>query len=124
MHLARNYDAPDLCLVSSAARTIETHAVVSEAAAWKSPLYVDDDLYLPILPMIFARLRDVPEHIQRLILIGHNPGLEQLVEAVTGACLALPTTGLAVLKIKHPDWNILECRGELIEHTRGSVVGH
>jgi phosphohistidine phosphatase len=52
------------------------------------------------------------------MIVGHNPGLEELVEQLTGAQQDLPTAALAqiVLPINH--WR------DLKPSTRGTLKGH
>jgi phosphohistidine phosphatase len=67
---------PDLVLVSSAKRTLETLAALTP---WERPpdVVVDKALYHAEPPAIFGLLRDAPADARVLLVIGHNPGLQE-----------------------------------------------
>jgi phosphohistidine phosphatase SixA len=75
--------SPDVVLVSSARRTLQTLEAVSPFA--DSPLVEPmDDLYLAPWPRLLDTLRRVPETARSVMLIGHNPGLHDLALALIG----------------------------------------
>jgi phosphohistidine phosphatase len=67
---------PDLVLVSSAKRTLETLAALEP---WRRPpeIAVDKALYHAEPPVLFDLLRAAPEEARVILLIGHNPGLQE-----------------------------------------------
>lgn len=111
--------APDLVLVSPARRTLETLAALEP---WDETPLVDpvEGLYLAEPAQLFAVLRNVPETVRSVLLIGHNPGLHDLAQAlVAGAPLtamaqrmaqSYPTGALAEFAIPGP-WLRLEPGG-------------
>jgi len=71
--------APDVVLVSSARRTLQTLEAISPFP--DSPLVEPmDDLYLASWPRLLDLLRQAPETARSVMLIGHNPGLQDLAE--------------------------------------------
>jgi phosphohistidine phosphatase len=62
-------------------------------------------------------LRRQPEEIERILLIGHNPGLESLIPMLTGRIEALPTGSIAYLSLPVQTWKELkhDVEGELVE---------
>ncbi len=75
--------SPDVVLVSSARRTLQTLEAVSPFA--DSPLVEPmDDLYLAPWPRLVDTLRRMPETARSVMLIGHNPGLQDLALALIG----------------------------------------
>ena len=86
---------PDLILVSSARRTMQTMQALEP---WdETPLVeVIDALYLANLDQLLSVLHGVPETTRSVLLIGHNPGLHELAVHLVdegfrlrGKCLAL-----------------------------------
>lgn len=76
--------APDVVLVSSARRTLQTLEAISPFP--DSPLIEPmDDLYLAPWPRLLDLLRRAPETARSIMLIGHNPGLQDLALALIGA---------------------------------------
>jgi phosphohistidine phosphatase len=70
--------APDLVLCSSARRTRETLELITPALAEETEVLVEGELYAASEDELLERLRDVPESAGSAMLIGHNPGIEQL----------------------------------------------
>ncbi len=68
---------PDHILVSPAVRTRQTAERVLGAQAQRC--VVDPRLYEARLDDLLRALQDIPADAQRVLLVGHNPGMEQLV---------------------------------------------
>ena len=49
-------------------------------------------------------LRELPDEVDRVLVVGHNPGLEALMNLVDGKSDALPTATLAVLNLQLNHW--------------------
>ncbi|HYF09237.1 MAG TPA: histidine phosphatase family protein, partial [Acetobacteraceae bacterium] len=69
--------APDVILVSSARRTLQT--LEAMAPLPDSPIVTPmDDIYLAPWERLLSLLRSVPETARSVLLVGHNPGLHEL----------------------------------------------
>ncbi len=68
---------PDRVLVSSARRTVQT---LEQLEPWDAPprVVVMDGLYLASARAILDLIQDVPDETERLLVVGHNPGLHDL----------------------------------------------
>lgn len=104
---------PPLVLCSPARRTRETCAALAESLAG-AELCFDGELYAAHRDRLLARLRRCPGGCATVMVIGHNPGLEDLARLLTGpadgaAAAAMrqkfPTAALAVLDC--PAWSEL-----------------
>jgi phosphohistidine phosphatase len=75
---------PDLVLVSPARRTMETLAALQP---WDELPLIDEkkELYLATAPGMLQLLRDVGDRVRSILLIGHNPGLQELAVLLIGA---------------------------------------
>ncbi len=75
--------APDIVLVSTARRTMETLALLEP---WDDTPLVEpiDALYLAGLPQLLNVLHGVAETARAVMLIGHNPGLHELALSLVG----------------------------------------
>ena len=111
-HLRRLGCELELVLCSSAARTRETFELVGAALGAPTVLF-EDELYAASPDDLLARITVVPDGVSSLMLIGHNPGLQQLalVLASSGDELErlenkFPTGGLATLALANP-WSRL-----------------
>jgi phosphohistidine phosphatase len=104
---------PDLILCSPAARTRETLALLQPVLGPDIRVEYDRKLYLGSPDLLLRRLRDVEEAVGGVLLIGHNPGLERLADALAprGEKRALarmrekfPTCALAVIHLHIDRW--------------------
>jgi phosphohistidine phosphatase len=75
--------APDVVLVSTARRTLET---LEALEPWDDAPLVDpmDSLYLANAVQLMAALHEVAETVRSVLLIGHNPGLHDLAVGLAG----------------------------------------
>jgi phosphohistidine phosphatase len=104
-HLDRIGSPPTLALCSSARRTVETLGGLRAALRPDSDVSVEDTLYGASADELLDRLQHVEEHHQCVLLIGHNPGVEDLVDLVAAGSTEIekfPTAASAVLVFDRP----------------------
>jgi phosphohistidine phosphatase SixA len=91
---------PDRVLCSDATRTRETLAALGDIGGGE--LYEDASIY-EASPGTLASLADANRDAERLLLVGHNPGLEQLAALMhsgqTGDYRGMPPGAIAVLRL-------------------------
>lgn len=95
---------PQLGLVSSARRTRETQsqlARVLAVAEWQTT----NNLYLADVRSLVRELAQVPATIHSVIVVGHNPGLSDILLALADQALRLDTAEAALLSIEADDWD-------------------
>jgi phosphohistidine phosphatase len=108
---------PDLILSSDALRARLTAEAVSHAAGLAGEIRLGDSLYLASASEIIEVVRAVSHaHANTVMVVGHNPGLEQLVAALTGEHQDLPTAALAEVLLPIDQWRDLELS------TRGTLI--
>jgi phosphohistidine phosphatase len=112
-HLREAGVAPDLVLCSSAVRARQTLELVQPALG-DAAVRVEDGLYAATADRLLERLRALPEPVRSVMLVGHNPGLQDLALdlAARGSRLPelaakLPTGALVTLRTDGP-WATLE----------------
>ena len=120
--LARHPPFPEAVLVSTAARALQTWEI-----AWAAMQDLVPEPQVKPLPQLYGAdpaelleaIRDVAAP-ERLMLVGHNPGMHELALALAGGgdaaglrALAgnLPTSGLAVFDFTIDDWADAAFRG-------------
>jgi phosphohistidine phosphatase len=74
---------PTTVLVSASLRTRETAALFCESVRICPVEFVDRDLYLADAAALLGRIRNLPDTGGTVMLVGHNPGLEELAAALT-----------------------------------------
>jgi phosphohistidine phosphatase len=82
--LAQARPRPELVLCSSATRAQQTWAAVAAEFNHPPEVVVEDDLYGASALALLARIRRLPEDVEVAMLVGHNPGLEDLAGALAG----------------------------------------
>ena len=95
---------PDLIVASSAKRTRKTTDLVAEACGFRGETRLLEELYAANPEQILAVVRRLPDFASRVLLIGHNPGLEQFLEALTGCWCPLPTASLSRVELPIDNW--------------------
>lgn len=89
--------------VSAAQRTQETARVVGNVLGWEGPDALLDG-YLAPAAFWLAAVNGWPDGCDAGLLIGHNPGLSDLVSELTDAPVWLPTAGLAEVTFEVDRW--------------------
>jgi len=107
-HFRRAGLAPDLVLCSSARRTVDTLAALRSALPAAVAVRVTDALYEVGPGAILDEVRQVPDTVELLLVVGHNPGMAGLAmglagpdgdpQALRAMALKYPTGGLATLE--------------------------
>ncbi len=75
---------PALVLCSSAARARETLEPVKAALGGTLDVRVEDGLYGASAAELLARLRAVAPEVASVLVVGHNPGMEDLAAGLAG----------------------------------------
>lgn len=91
----------DLALVSPAARAAETAEL-----AGLSPRF-DERIYDASAGELLSLAQDVEDSVERLLMVGHNPGFERLASRLIGMELEMPTGSLVEIAIPVDQWRDL-----------------
>lgn len=83
--LTAHTDAIDVVLCSSAARTVATLDGVRGALREDVEVVVDTELYGAGSGTWLERCRELDDEVGGALLVGHNPGLEELIGELTGS---------------------------------------
>jgi phosphohistidine phosphatase len=104
-HLRRERVAPALVLCSSARRTRETLERLAPALGEEMHAEIERELYAASERRLLERVQAVQDGVESVLLIGHNPGVEQLALRLAGGGQKLaavrrkyPTGALATLE--------------------------
>jgi len=106
LHVEKAGISPQLVLCSSALRAVQTWESVRDGLPDDVRQEIDDTLYGASSESLLARLNEAPDAVDVLLLVGHNPGIENLALGLAGSGDAggiermsekYPTGGLATL---------------------------
>jgi phosphohistidine phosphatase len=95
--LHANVDGIDLAVLSPATRARQTWDLVAAELHRPPPTRVDDRVYAASDRELLTVVRGLPDHAGTVVLVGHNPGIEDLASTLTGEPTAMPTSALAVI---------------------------
>jgi phosphohistidine phosphatase len=106
-HLRQQRISPSKVLCSTARRARDTLALVAPAFGPGTEVSLEDGLYAASGESLLRRLRRVPAGTESVMLVGHNPGLQDLAVTLArgGAELGrlatrYPTAALATLRLR------------------------
>src|SRR6218665_2058758 len=131
-YLADELLLPDLVLISPALRTAETWKLVAPMLPEKPATHVEPRIYEAPADRLLEVVQEVETEVRTLLMVGHNPGFEDLAARLAGhgdryaqARMAqkYPTCGLAVLDFAVEDWRDVAARGGRLDRfvTPGSL---
>ena len=100
--------APQIIVSSPAKRAKQTAILVKELAEIPKPIIFDERIYEAGALALFNLIREFDEKYDSVLLIGHNPGFEQIVRMLTGESVAMPTAALAKINLDIENWHNLE----------------
>ena len=95
---------PDLILSSTARRARKTAEHVIQHSGYRGETRITGELYNASREELLAFVAALPDAASRVLVIGHNPGLEELLEALTEQCAALTTAALARIESAAEAW--------------------
>ncbi|HLE52187.1 MAG TPA: histidine phosphatase family protein [Anaerolineales bacterium] len=107
---------PDLILCSPALRARKTAEAVAENCGFEGEIEIQDSFY-PGHPADYLEVvGHLPDQYLCVMVVGHNPGLEELLTTLTDESVALPTAALAQISLPIHTWRDLtdEVTGKLV----------
>ena len=98
---------PDLIISSTARRARDTAQSVLEESGFAGQLDLYQVLYLSYTACYLDVLRSLPDSINRVLVVGHNPDLEELLTLLTDVTHHMATASLAHIDLPISSWNEL-----------------
>lgn len=101
---------PELIVSSSAKRAAATAELVALELPFDGELRYTERLYLAE-PWVYIDIaRQTADDVAMLMLVGHNPGIEELVEHLTGESVRMATAALAFIRLPVERWGEVAAR--------------
>ena len=110
---------PDLVLLSPSVRTVETWGLFKNVGVQFGDERLVDEMYLAGLGVLTGQLTSLSSSLNRVMMIGHNPGLEFLIDSLVGSVeegearafhklsQKFPTCGVVHLRLAIDQWSDL-----------------
>ncbi|HEU4508152.1 MAG TPA: histidine phosphatase family protein [Pyrinomonadaceae bacterium] len=114
-HLASENLSHPLVICSPAVRTRETAELVLTNANLHVEPRFDDRIYEASLRDLLQVVSDLDDEKQTAILIGHNPGFEELLSFLTGETRPMPTCALAKVVFDVVSWKDIKANDGTLE---------
>ncbi len=95
---------PDLVISSTAMRAEQTARAVASECGCEDLVELTDELYHAPPARYLSILAELPVQVQRVLMVGHNPGIESLVGYLSGEPAQMPTAALAHLELSIDCW--------------------
>ncbi|MFJ6013678.1 SixA phosphatase family protein [Streptomyces sp. NPDC092952] len=116
----------DLALCSTAARTRETWKLAVHEMPRRPRTVYEERLYEASLGELIALVNETPEDVRDLLVIGHNPGMHALADALAGEAegdalarmnrSGFPTSAFAVVEFNGSWKGVEHGVGKLVEY--------
>lgn len=118
--LARQDLLPDFVITSTAVRALDTAKTVIASASYQGPLEITRRLYLAEVSTHYEVLLDVPVGRERVLLVGHNPGISDFLLSLTGEEHDMPTAAIARIDLDLSEFSAIRegIRGKLVNFWR------
>jgi phosphohistidine phosphatase len=95
---------PDYILSSTAKRAIDTSELIVEFSGFKGKINSDSSLYHQTSEQYIKVLADIPDIYSKVLIVGHNPSIENLIEKLTNRIELMKTCYLARIDINIKSW--------------------
>ena len=107
---------PQLIITSSAKRARKTAAAAADSFGYDGRIETIRDFYHADAETYIEQLNGVTNEFSRVMVVGHNPGMEELIEELTGLWERMPTAAVAVIELPIDKWS------ELSENIDGKLT--
>ncbi|HET6588762.1 MAG TPA: histidine phosphatase family protein [Candidatus Nitrosocosmicus sp.] len=96
---------PDMIITSSALRARETATLLCRQSGYDGMVEVNFSLHEGDTTSYIQAITTSHEDKNKLLIVGHNPTLEQLLSLLTNKTVSLPTCTLVQIKLNVASWN-------------------
>ena len=97
--LGANLDRVDVAVVSPARRTRSTWELAAAELDVPPDVWVDERVYAASDRELLEVVRALPDDRVTAVMVGHNPGLEDLLAHLTGGEATMPSSAIAVVAL-------------------------
>ncbi len=107
---------PDLVLSSPAVRARETTGIITTTAKLTAEIRYDQRIYEADALRLVHIISQIESNFGSVLLVGHNPGIEELLGLLTGSSQHMPTAALAKIRLEGAnDWSEISQAKAILE---------
>ncbi|HEX9114855.1 MAG TPA: histidine phosphatase family protein [Anaerolineae bacterium] len=108
---------PGRILASDALRARQTAGAVAEGCGFTGTVDLLSSLYGADRAAYLDVLRDLPDEADPVLVVGHNPEIESLVDSLSGQAVEMSTAAIAHLALPIEHWQDVpgRARAQLVE---------
>lgn len=77
---------------------------------------LEESFYLASPATLIKHIQHTPDAVNTLLIVAHNPGMEELIYLLSDAYVALPPAGLATISFYAPLWAAIGSSGGQLTH--------
>jgi phosphohistidine phosphatase len=99
---------PELIISSPSARTRATIKAIVASARFEAEIQFEESVYGASSAELLKLARRLPKEKAIAMIVGHNPGLEDLVARLTRRPERMPTAALACIEFQIDRWEAVE----------------
>lgn len=103
-YLRANGLLPQIIISSPATRARQTAMLVHEMAQISTGIIFDKRIYEASYADLIDAVNEIDNSIDKAMLVGHNPGLEELILGLTDQSVLMATACVAVIDLEIDDW--------------------
>jgi len=103
----------DKIISSNAVRAADTAAIVAEKCGYKKDIDFTDKLYMAECQAILDLIQSQPDKLKTILVVGHNPGMEALVQLFSKKIESLPTSAIAFFQADIKKWKDFDKKSNL-----------
>lgn len=102
---SKRYRKPDLIVSSPALRAVATARLVAERLDYElDDIVLDGRLYAATADALISLVEGLDDKLERVMLVGHNPGFTELACHFDRAITRMPTCALVELRFDAKSW--------------------
>ncbi len=102
--MLKNNFTPEIIVSSPAMRARQTAELVKDSAAFEADILFDERIYEASAMSLLEVVSGIADEYTSAMIVGHNPGFENLVRVLTGKIEPMPTAALAVIDLEINSW--------------------
>lgn len=109
-YIGREIGIPDAIITSDAARAEITAEIAAEAMGYVGDLTLVPQIYDASVNTLLAVVRSILDEVETALVVGHNPGFEEVAAALAGIDeddVLLPTAAYAHITFDTDSWDMV-----------------